>query len=166
MNAAQARMSAAEHTAAPPFGIDEYADYAGASVYGQVARLIGAHATDKLIAKFGGRRLYIPIAPEPGNQLPRSIGMRAAVAMGRAFGRERIMIPANCDGTRRRARIRKMRANNISVSHIARELRCTERYVYKVLASSRELKPRVVPMPQTPATIAERLKRGRINHRP
>lgn len=142
------------------FGFAESAADPGSSVYAQVARVIGSPAADKLIARFGGRRLYIPMVPEPGNLLPRSIGMRAATAMARAFGRERILIPATCDQARRRARIFAMRANQISVSRIARELGCTERYVYKVLALKRTCPS---GRSSTSAKIAERLKRGRLD---
>jgi len=133
------------------------------SLYGQVAQLIGWAAADKLIEHFGGRRLYIPRTPSRRNQLRRSIGARLALAMAREFGSERIMIPATCDRARRRARIFAMRANGISVSRIARELRCTERYVYKVLAANHS--SRFSGKSQTSATVAERLTRGRFNHR-
>lgn len=139
----------------PGFGFAGCGVDPGSSVYAQVARVIGSPAADKLIARFGGRRLYIPMVAAPGDLLPRSIGMRAAMAMARAFGRERILIPATCDQARRRARIFAMRANQISVSRIARELGCTERYVYKVLAMNRTS--------ATSAKIAERLKRGRLD---
>ena len=163
MNAVPSRMSALERSPALPFVINDHADDVPTSLYGQVVKLIGGVAADKLIANFGGRRLYIPLKPAPRDQIPRSIGMRAALAMAREFGSERILVPATCDQARRRARIVKMRANQISISHIARELRCTERYVYKVLASRRDSGRLAVQTPQTPATTAERLKRGRIN---
>lgn len=161
MNAIPSRFTVLEPRFAPAFAFEECTPDERNSLYGQVAQLIGWAAADKLIEQFGGRRLYIPRAPVRGNPIPRSIGMRAAKAMGRQFGCERIFIPATCDRARRRARIFAMRANNISVSRIARELRCTERYVYKVLATSNS--SRLTEKPQTSATIAERLKRGRLN---
>jgi hypothetical protein len=59
-----------------------------------------------------------------------------------------------------------MRADHVSISHIAQELRCTERYVYKVLALSRAPEPPAVEIPPTSAPLAERFKRGHLNHRP
>jgi AraC-like DNA-binding protein len=160
VNAVEARISEPEHALAPPFVFTNSASDPGTSLYAQVARVIGSSAADKLIVHFGGRRLYIPMVPARGKQIPRSIGMRAATAMARAFGRERILIPATCDQARRRARIFAMRANRISVSRIARELGCTERYVYKVLAMNRAS----AKCPSsTSAKIAERLKRGRLD---
>ena len=157
------RISGLERSPAPPLAFDEFGDVP-TSLYGQVVKIIGSVAADKLIEHFGGRRLYIPLKPAPRDQIPRSIGMRAALAMARVFGSERILVPATCNQARRRARILRMRANQISISHIARELRCTERHVYKVLARCRKNPLLVAQMPQTPAMIGARSKRGRIKH--
>ena len=37
-----------------------------ATLYDQIGRSIGDDAACKLVADFGGRRLYIPLAPAPG----------------------------------------------------------------------------------------------------
>lgn len=140
MNALAGRMSAFSGASSPAPCFDPF-DVARTSLYDQIVRSIGGDAADKLIADFGGRRLYIPLAPAPGDQLARSIGLLGALAMARTFGSERLLIPATTDHARRRARIVAMRADRISVSRIARRLRCTERYVYKVLASLRAPEP-------------------------
>jgi hypothetical protein len=159
MNVASNRMPALGRTISPaprfnPFVVMRH------TLYDQIGDSIGADAADRLIADFGGRRLYIPIAPERGDLITRSIGLLAALTMARVFGGDRILIPATCSHARRRARIVMLRAEHVSISHIARELRCTERYVYKVLALCRAPKPS-----ETSAPIAERLKRGHPNRR-
>ncbi len=164
----------------PP--IDPFADAAHSSLYDQIGRSIGDDAADKLIADFGGRRLYIPIAPAPGDRVTTSIGPVAALAMARAFGGDRLLIPVTSDHARRRARILAMRAEHLSIPSIARQLRCTERYVYKVLALERGPRrpprdaapseaprignPRHPSIASTPAPAAERFKRGIITGRP
>jgi hypothetical protein len=132
------------------------------SLYDQIGRSIGERAADKLVADFGGRRLYIPMAPTPGELVTRSIGLVAARAMAREFGGDRILIPVTSMHERRRVRILAMRADRISISHIAHDLRCTERYVYKVLALHRAPGSALSapPASSTPAPIAERFKRG------
>ena len=140
-----------------------FVELARTSLYDQIVNSIGADAADKLVADFGGRRLYIPIAPAPGDLLARSIGLLSAFAMARVFGSDRLLIPVTTDHARRRFRILAMRAEGVSISRIARQLRCTERYVYKVLALCRP--PETAPASPTSAPIAERLKRGRIKHR-
>jgi Homeodomain-like domain-containing protein len=161
------------------------------TLYDQIGDSIGGDAADKLIADFGGRRLYIPRAPERGDLITRSIGLLAALTMARVFGGDRILIPATTTHARRRARIVTLRAEHVSISHIARELRCTERYVYKVLALCRAQEPSIssdcsasldgrgtiertirarqrsaaLVLKKTSAPAAERIKRGHVNRR-
>ncbi len=164
MNAAFSRMPALDRAPSPRFS--PFAPVARATLYDQIGHSIGDDAADKLIADFGGRRLYIPMAPAPGDSIARSIGLAAARAMARAFGGDRILVPITSKFNRRRVRIVAMRADHVSVSRIAHELRCTERYVYKVLALNRAPDPPAAnPVAPTSAPLAERLKRGRINQR-
>ena len=177
MNASTSRMSALSRLPRPAPHFNPFAEPERTKLYDQIVHSIGADAADKLIADFGGRRLYIPIAPAPGDLLARSIGLLPALAMARVFGSDRLLIPVTTDHARRRFRIVAMRAENVSISRIARQLRCTERYVYKVLALQRapETPPYDCPPSlegrgrglgtQTSAPIAERLKRGLIKHR-
>jgi hypothetical protein len=190
MTAIPNRMPALDRAPSPAPRFNSFADDAHTTLYDQIGHSIGGDAADKLIADFGGRRLYIPRVPTPGGTITRSIGLLAALAMARAFGGDRLLIPVTSDHTRRRVRIVAMRAEHVSISRIAQELRCTERYVYKVLASTRPPKgptrdfapslegrgrglgsePRGRAQVQGPSTtsapIAERLKRGHINQRP
>ena len=188
MNPSPSRMAALDRAPSPAPRFNSFADAAHTTLYDQIGHSIGGDAADKLIADLGGRRLYIPIAPTSGSTIARSIGLLGALAMARAFGGDRLLIPVTSDHLRRRARIVAMRAERVSISHIARELRCTERYVYKVLALNRtpeiqELRPldhsssrrdyspslegrgRGLGSSTTSAPIAERLKRGHINQR-
>ena len=178
MNAISSRMPGLDRAPSPAPRISSFADIAHTTLYDQIGHSIGGDAADKLIADLGGRRLYIPIAPTSGSTITRSIGLLAALAMARAFGGDRLLIPVTSDHLRRRARILAMRAEHVSISRIAQELRCTERYVYKVLALNRapespsrdfspslERRGRGLGSSTTSAPIAERLKRGHINHR-
>jgi Homeodomain-like domain len=137
MNAVSSRMPGLDRAPSPAPHFDSFADTAHTTLFDQIGHSIGGDAADKLIADFGGRRLYIPIAPTAGGTITRSIGLLAALAMARAFGGDRLLIPVTSAHTRRRVRIVAMRAEHVSISRIAQELRCTERYVYKVLALNR-----------------------------
>jgi hypothetical protein len=165
MNGVASRMPAFSRASSSAPRFNPLADVARTSLYDQIVRSIGGNAADKLIADFGGRRLYIPMAPGPSDQIARSIGLLGALAMARVFGSDRLLIPATTDHARRRARIVAMRADRVSISRIAHELRCTERYVYKVLASLRGPEPSAAQSLTTSAPIAERLKCGLINQR-
>src|SRR3984885_5566136 len=162
MNAVADRIPALACTPLVPPRLHPFAVAARTTVYDQIAHSIGGDAADKLIADFGGRRLYIPLAPGPGDLITRSIGLISALAMARVFGSDRLLIPVTSTHLRRRARIVAMRADHVSISRIALKLRCTERYVYKVLALCRAPEPSAVEV-TTSAPIAERLERGPIN---
>ncbi len=152
MNAASSRMPALARSPLPATPrLNPFAAAMRPTLYDLIGNSIGGDAADKLIADFGGRRLYISRTPAPGDLITRSIGLAS----------DRLLIPATNTFARRRFRIFQMRADHVSISRIAHELRCTERYVYKVLALGRA--PSAVP--PTSAPIAERLKRGHINQR-
>ena len=137
MNPSCSRMPALDRAPSPAPRFNSFANPATPRCTIKIGHSIGGDAADKLIADLGGRRLYIPITPTSGSTIARSIGLLAALAMARAFGGDRLLIPVTSDHLRRRVRIVEMRAGHVSISRIARELRCTERYVYKVLASNR-----------------------------
>lgn len=110
---------------------------ADASVIDNIARLIGAGPASRLIAEFGGGRLYIPEKPSPGDSVSQAIGYAAAMRLGSVFGGERVWLP-NDAGRALSVSIATLRAQGLSVSRIARRAGCSERYVYKVLARLRE----------------------------
>jgi hypothetical protein len=102
-----------------------------------IARVIGAGATARLISTFGGGRVYIARNPGRSDAVARVIGAEAAAMLGAIFGGERIWFP-NDAGHFTRRRIVQMRRRGSSISRIARALRLSERYVYKVLAELRD----------------------------
>jgi Mor family transcriptional regulator len=108
------------------------------STLDSIAEAIGTSAAAKVVAEFGGRRLYVPRRAHPEDALARLIGARAAAELARVFGGDRIMIPADFERAHRRERIVEARRRGLTISSIAREIRCTERYVYKVLAQARQ----------------------------
>lgn len=101
-----------------------------------VAKVIGAGAAARLIARFGGRRMYIAKRPAAGDALARLVGYEAAVKLGAIFGGERMWLP-NGAGHATRTRVAQLRRAGASVSRIAGELGLSERHVYKVLAQLR-----------------------------
>ena len=102
-----------------------------------IARVIGAGATARLISTFGGGRVYIAHRPSPSDAVARVIGAEAAGLLGSIFGGERIWLP-NDSGHLSRKRIALLRQRGASVSRIAHQLCLSERYVYKVLAQLRD----------------------------
>ena len=101
-----------------------------------IAKLIGAGAAARLISTFGGGRVYIAKSPGSTDAIAQVIGGEAAARLGAIFGGERVWFP-NDAGHLTRRRIILMRKRGSSVARIARVLRLSERYVYKVLAELR-----------------------------
>ena len=95
---------------------------------------IGQEATVKLVSNFGGLRLYVPQSPRPADAIARCVGFSNALKLARVWGGDRMDVPRPA---LRRARILDLRASGMSVEAIAREMQCTTRRVYQVLAESR-----------------------------
>ncbi|MFZ0887692.1 MAG: helix-turn-helix domain-containing protein [Candidatus Binataceae bacterium] len=66
--------------------------------------------------------------------IERSVGSEAARKLVKAFACDRLVVPFRIDAKRRRRRIVAMHREGKRVAEIARELRCTERLVWRVLA--------------------------------
>jgi hypothetical protein len=121
MNPSPNRMSALDRAPSEPPGSNPFADAVRTTLYDHIGRSIGCDAADKLVADFGGRRLYIPAAPGPGDLISRSIGLLAALEMARVFGGDRLLIPVTSANARRRVRILAMlRGPRLRLAHRAR----------------------------------------------
>lgn len=107
------------------------------SMLDEIIGLIGHEAAARLVAAFGGTRIYVPQFPEPDDTLSDSIGHHAALMLARIYGGDRIEVP---NPTPRRIRIIALRADGLSVDAIARSLGCTRRRVFQVLAEARQTK--------------------------
>jgi hypothetical protein len=104
------------------------------SLLKDLVSLIGNQGAARLIAAFGGMRVYVPHSPEPDDTLSENIGHETAVMLSQVYGGDRIDIP---NPTPRRSRIIELRATGVSIDVIARSLRGTRRRVFQVLAEAR-----------------------------
>ena len=104
------------------------------SMLGFIVEIIGEEAAAKLIARFGGTRLYVPHSPCPDDALALAVGTGAAMKLAEMFGGERVELPKPPP---RRMQILALRAAGRSVEEIARALNCTRRRVFQVLAEAR-----------------------------
>ncbi|HEY2525921.1 MAG TPA: Mor transcription activator family protein [Candidatus Binataceae bacterium] len=103
-------------------------------MFGVIVEIIGEEAAAKLIASFGGTRLYVPHSPGADDALARAVGTHAAMKLAQMFGGERVELPKPPP---RRTQILALRASGRSVEEIARSLNCTRRRVFQVLAEAR-----------------------------
>jgi hypothetical protein len=109
------------------------------SLLNELIEMIGIDRVARLIAAFGGLRLYVPHEPAPGDTLSETVGYEAALALAKGFGGDRIEIP---NPTVRASRIIELRARGLRIGDIARSQHCTMRRVYQVLAEARRKQSR------------------------
>lgn len=117
-------------------------DLGRSAVLDELIESVGETVALKLVETFGGARVYIPHNPDATSPLAIEIGPEAAMKLARVYGGERVELPKP---TARRARILELRTAGVSVDTIARQLGCTRRRVFQVLAEARA----------TPATGSE-----------
>lgn len=103
-----------------------------------ISAIIGPEAWETLVAWHGGRRLHIPRSEAYLGPLIGAIGERAALRLLEEAPGCHFDIPrgqwARPVST---IRVQRMAEKGMKVREIARELRCTERTVYKQLARAR-----------------------------
>lgn len=104
----------------------------------EVAGLIGLPATMRIIERWGGTRLSVPVrADDAAHPLARVIGVPAMQQLSERMGGLTLNVPS-CALARRRARdaeIRRRYAAGETAAALAREHGITERHVWRIVAS-------------------------------
>lgn len=104
--------------------------------FGDLVELLGPESAEKILLARGGRSLYIPHEPGPHSPLVNILGQEDADKLAARYGGNTVEVPIV---RAKRLRILHLRrVERWSISRIAAEMRCTERTVYNVLASSPE----------------------------
>jgi Mor family transcriptional regulator len=94
-------------------------------------RILGEDGARKLAETFGGRRLYVPRSPGEHHPITVALGRSGADRLAGAFhgcGIDVPMLPA------KKAMVRELDAAGVTRADIARRLKITERWVYKILS--------------------------------
>jgi Mor family transcriptional regulator len=106
-----------------------------------VVEAIGIAATLKLIERFGGIRIYVPLREHisDDHELARAIGLVAARKLAEIWGKERMPLPRAAKAMRL-ARDRALRRDyqSISASQCALKYQVTERQVYWIVGRDEE----------------------------
>lgn len=103
---------------------------------------IGAEATFRLVAIFGGRSIYVPAESHDNTTLARTLGAPAYAALQRNFGGESLAIPNGDEAFDRYRRIRSislMIGKGLKPAEIARILGIKERQVTNYRAQAEQL---------------------------
>lgn len=99
--------------------------------------LIGMPACLKLSARYGGRRLSIPMAIRRDHPLALAIGYEASRHLVDTWGGDRLEVPKaeSILRARRNKKIHDLKSR-LSVPQIAEQFGLTERQVYNILSTS------------------------------
>ncbi len=109
-----------------------------AGTFDNLMAVLGPDAAEKLVAAYGGIRIYIPVRAAPEGAFATLIGHAAAEALSRHYGGERFDVPIAKRAPRvLRGEICRLRHEGMHVTAIARALGCTRRYVFRILADTR-----------------------------
>ena len=108
-------------------------------VFQEAVQLIGEEAAAKLVAQYGGVRLYIPGTPRHGHPLHQLLGQEAAQQLSGEFGGMTVDIPRACmlHNAQRNTLILADRAAGMSQRELALKYRLTERTIRKIAKLAR-----------------------------
>lgn len=118
----------------------------------EMAAHIGAYDTLRVVERFGGRDVYIPVDAER-NPMRELLGAEKAEIMSRVYRREMITIPTARSALSRARRapvIAAIRARRLTVAAAARILHTTRTYVSHLVNTTTEgsdAEPVVLPDP-------------------
>jgi len=106
----------------------------------EMIQIIGEEHTSKMLQRFGGTVLYVPLNPKEQHPITRLIGVQGAAKLASHFGGATLTIPIGKKylQVKQRKMIQQLREQNQTCRQIALRLGCTERWVRKVLADLRE----------------------------
>lgn len=117
----------------------------------EMAEWIGAPATLRLIAAFGGGELYVPMSMPDDHPIAHAIGIDAARRLAAIYGRERLDLPAGnaaLAAARRSQVLAQVEAGALSKQQAARQLGTSTRYVRQLLAAPRIVRRMDLPRPR------------------
>jgi len=109
-------------------------------ILGQIAEVVGEETALKLAAEFGGRRLYVPVRPRPGDALAQALGMDGAQKVARILAGH-VEIPV-CRNWQLRRQLLELIKTDLPSAEIAKRLRCHERTVWRYRRRVRRAKHR------------------------
>jgi Mor family transcriptional regulator len=104
----------------------------------EFVRLIGIEATLRLVERFGGLRIYIPLDPKPEHHLAQLIGLDNLAKLAQVYGGESHFELPKALHALTAVRNAKIRADYRfkSIRELAAEHHLTERHVTRIVAGA------------------------------
>jgi helix-turn-helix protein len=96
-------------------------------------QVVGYESAEKIIAEFGGTRIWVPARSTPDAKLTRILGDSAASALCARFGGEYLQIPNTITGENIYRRIAELHRQGCKINDIALAVGRSRRTVFRLL---------------------------------
>ena len=119
---------------APDIGRLDAASVSGRkSLLHALVEVIGCESAEKLIAQFGGARIWIPVQGTPDSKLTQVLGDSAASALCAHFGGDYLQVPNVIHGHDVHQRIAELHRQGCKINEIALAVGRSRRTVFRLL---------------------------------
>jgi hypothetical protein len=98
-----------------------------------LVEVMGTQSTEKIIAEFGGARIWVPVRSTPHAKLTQILGDRAASALCARFGGDYLQIPNTITGDNIYWRIAELHRQGCKINDIALAVGRSRRTVFRLL---------------------------------
>lgn len=95
--------------------------------------LIGEQAAAKMIAEFGGARIWVPVRTTPESKLTQVLGGDAASALCARFGGQYLQVPSTRTDDNIRSRIAELHRQGCKINDIAQAVGRSRRTIFREL---------------------------------
>ena len=95
--------------------------------------VVGYESAEKIIAEFGGARIWVPVRSTPDAKLTRILGNGAASALCTRFGGDYLQIPNTMTGDNIYQRIAELHRQGCKINDIAQAVGRSRRTVFRLL---------------------------------
>jgi hypothetical protein len=98
-----------------------------------LVQIMGQECVDKIIAEFGGTRIWVPVRSTPDSKLTQLLGDDAASALCARFGGDYLEIPNTASGDNICRRIAELHRQGCKINDIALAVGRSRRTVFRLL---------------------------------
>ena len=98
-----------------------------------LVKVIGCESAEKMIAEFGGARIWVPVHNTPDTKLTQVLGNSAAAALCAHFGGDYLQVPNTKTGDDVYWRIAELHRQGCKINEIALAVGRSRRTVFRLL---------------------------------
>lgn len=98
-----------------------------------LVEVIGQESAEKMIAQFGGARIWVPVQSTPDTKLTQVLGDCAASALCATFGGDYLQVPNTLNGDSVYWRIAELHRQGCKINDIALAVGRSRRTVFRLL---------------------------------